>query len=54
MEIKGEAVQITQACTDIDMQNLSVQIFEIQKNLVYENINKKVFLQPDITRKQYL
>ena len=39
MDIKGEAMQITQACTDIDMQNLCVKIFEIQKNLVYENIN---------------
>ena len=47
MEIKGEAVQSTQACTDIDMQNLWVKIFEIQKNLVYENINKNVFLQPE-------
>ena len=46
MEVKGEPIGITQACSDNDMKQFWEQLFEIQPNLSYENINKKVLSEP--------
>ena len=46
MEVKGEPVKVTQACTGVDMKQFWEQIFEIQPSLSYEKINKKVLSEP--------
>ena len=42
MEVKGEPIGITQACSDNDMKKIWEQLCVIQRNLIYESINRKV------------
>ena len=42
MEVKGEPIGITQACSDNDKKKFWEQLCVIQRNLIYESINRKV------------
>ena len=46
MEVKGEPVRMNEACSDNDMKQFWEQLFMIQPNLSYKNINKKLLSDP--------